>query len=156
MMPILPCTLCLYLPYCLLLQRVSTLLADNRRLRRQAMQLQLTAAGDNGSSAGQADAAALPQTQAALTATPIETQQQLVPVDEPQAVAAADAAGAQAEADAAAAAAAVEAAELREALMSAEQHVSVLSDENERLMDLSNGLRAENDGLKKALNLQVC
>lgn len=142
------------LPDCPLLQRVSMLLADNRRLRRQALQLQLQAAGETPSSTGQSEAAALPQTQAAPTATCDETQQQLVPVDEQQAVAAAaaDAAGTQAEADAAAAA---EAAELRGALVSAEQHVSVLSDENERLMDLSNGLRAENEGLKKALNLQV-
>jgi hypothetical protein len=144
------CTLCLYLSNCFLLQLVSTLLADNRRLRRQAMQLQLQAAGDSLSSAGQLDAAPLPQTQAAPAAT-LDAQQQLVPVDQPQAVPAAGAAGAQAEADAAAAAEAA----LREALRSAEQHVSVLSDENERLMDLSNGLRAENEGLKKALNLQV-
>lgn len=150
---------CLCLSTCLVLQRVSTLLADNRRFRRQAMQLQLQAAGDSPMPAGELDTAALPQTQAAPTATPNEAQQQLVPADQSQAAAeSAAAAGAQAEADAAAAAeAAAEAAELREALMSAEQHVSVLSDENERLMDLSNGLRAENEGLKalKALSLQV-
>lgn len=41
--------------------------------------------------------------------------------------------------------------QLREALAAAEDHVCVLTDEAERLMELSNGLRAENEGLKRAL-----
>lgn len=137
------------------------MLADNRRLRRQALQLQLQAAGGNTSAtpAGEQPDAPMLQAQASAAQPPSETQQQqqqqqLVPAGQGMAAAHVQATPADADANAdTEAAAAAEASELREALMSAEQHVSVLSDENERLMDLSNGLRAENEGLKKALNL---
>lgn len=148
---------------CPCLQRVSTLLADNRRLRRQAMQLQLqagTTAADSNT-AGTADSQAHPQgsqdavdalslAAAAGPASSQQQQQQLVAVDAMQ-----DAAVVAAETEADRAAAAAEALALRNSLEAAEQHVLVLTDENERLMELSNGLRAECDGLKKALNLQV-
>lgn len=87
-----------------------------------------------------------------------QLQQQLVAVDEQQgALAPAEAESSSPAAAAAAAdAAAAEAAELRDVLVSTEEHVCVLVQENERLMDLSNGLRAVNEGLKKALSTQVC
>jgi hypothetical protein len=122
------------------------------------MQLQLQAAGGNSSAtpAGELLDAPLLQAQAAPAQLSMDAQQQqLVPAAQGVPGAGVQATPGEADADAeAAAAAAAEASQLREALVSAEQHVSVLSDENERLMDLSNGLRAENEGLKKALNLQ--
>lgn len=39
--------------------------------------------------------------------------------------------------------------QLHGALAAAEQHLAVLADENERLMELSNSLRAENEALKR-------
>jgi len=126
------------------------------------MQLQLQAgtnAADNNT-AGTADSQAHPQggqdavdnlsLAAAAEPASSQQQQQLVAVDPMQAGAVV---AAEAEADRAAAAA--EALALRDCLEAAEQHVLVLTDENERLMELSNGLRAECDGLKQALNLQV-
>jgi hypothetical protein len=43
--------------------------------------------------------------------------------------------------------------QLQGALAAAEQHLAVLSDENERLMELSNSLRAENEQLKRSLQV---
>lgn len=129
------------------------------------MQLQLQAAGDTAILAeGQQGQAAAAQQQQLVAVDELtspqqphpQLQQQLFAVDEQQgALAPAEAESPSAAAAAAANAAAVEAAELRDALASTEEHVAVFVQENERLMDLSNGLRAENEGLKRALSIQV-
>jgi small-conductance mechanosensitive channel len=45
--------------------------------------------------------------------------------------------------------------QLQDALAAAEQHLAVLTDENERLMELSNSLRAENEQLKRSRQVRV-
>jgi hypothetical protein len=45
--------------------------------------------------------------------------------------------------------------QLQDALAAAEQHLAVLTDENERLMELSNSLRAENEQLKRSQQVRV-
>lgn len=90
----------------------------------------------------------LPNPQSTLQGGP------LVPVAGQDVVAADAAMGAELASAAAAEAAAAELSDMQEALSGAETRVAVLVDENERLMELSNGLRAENQGLKQALSLQ--
>jgi hypothetical protein len=121
------------------------------------MQLQLQAAGDSTMAVewqqGQPAAAHQLQLHTEPAFASPQQQKQLVAVDEQQGALAP--AEAESPSPAAAAALAAEAAELRDALASTEEHVAVLTQENERLMDLSNGLRAENEGLKRALTTQV-
>jgi hypothetical protein len=45
--------------------------------------------------------------------------------------------------------------QLQDALAAAEQHLAVLTDENERLMELSNSLRAENEQLKRSQQVRI-
>lgn len=159
-------------PCLAVVQRALVLLEDNRRLRRQAQQLQLQAAGEvwpahtaaqvSAQTAGtQQGQVGHPQPQQQNT-TQLQPQQQLqdgnVSRDHASAADGEPGATAAESSSALAAAAATgggDAEGLREALTEAEQHLAVLREENERLMDLSNGLRAENQGLKQALSVQV-
>jgi hypothetical protein len=144
----------------LAMQRVSTLLRDNRRYRRQAMQAQLAAlqaaaAGTSGLLPAQQPemaAAAAPAPAAAnelalpVNAQPMQSTLALPPSTSEQATA-----GELAQAGSSSSSQGV--LQLQGALAAVEQHLAVLSDENERLMELSNSLRAENEQLKRSLQV---
>lgn len=133
-------------PCFLHLQRVATLLKDNRHYRRQVMQVQLAAAAGPADSSSDQQALALPAT---------SHQHQLTPPGGSQTVPAGTAAADDSAADGNAAGTGLQGEgpsavgdALSESLADAQQQVLMLSDENEKLMELSNSLRAENERLK--------
>jgi hypothetical protein len=143
------------------LQRVATLLRDNRRFRRKALQVQAASAGHGRSAAAQAAAAATSELPTDVGA--LSDRQQLPMAAEgdsysPEALLltgsdaaplrAAAGSGQAAGVGADAATAKAEVSALSSALSNAEQELQLLSAENEKLMDLSNSLRAENHRLK--------
>ncbi|KAF6251200.1 hypothetical protein COO60DRAFT_1464478 [Scenedesmus sp. NREL 46B-D3] len=128
-------------------ERVSTLLRDNRHYRRQAMQAQLAAlhaaaAGTGSTPPQQAGPAAAAGPPMQLDMQPVQPTLAL-----PPATSNAAAAGVAAPPDSSS----QDVLQLRDALAAAEQHLAVLSEENERLMELSNRLRAETEQLKRSL-----
>lgn len=139
-----------------MLQRVATLLKDNRHYRRQVIQVQLAPAATAGTPADRE------RQQLALPEPAASGQQQMAQEAQsgtagavvPDATAVADDSP-DVDSPAATAAAAVELSQLRESLADAEQQLALLSDENEKLMELSNSLRAENEQLT-ALQVSVC
>lgn len=137
-------------------QRVSTLLRDNRHYRRQAMQAQLAALHAAAAGAGplpsqQAEGAAAA---AAAVAPAVQLMQQPAALGLPPGRSEAAAAGELVPGGGGGSRSSEQdVLQLQGALAAAEQHLAVLSDENERLMELSNSLRAENEQLKRSLQV---
>eukprot|EP00775_Hariotina_reticulata_P013530 gene13530-13656_t len=132
-------------------QRVATLLRDNRRFRRRAMQVQVAAAGGGGGATAELTSltdAQSDQQQLPLPAGGDGAKALLLAGSDTGLLSAADGAGQAALMGAEAAAAQAEVSALKSALSDAEQELQLLSAENEKLMDLSNSLKAENNRLK--------
>lgn len=147
----------------LVLQRVSTLLRDNRFYRRQALQAQLAVLHDTGAGMPavqqqqQQQLANLPVPGVSVPVhkdqgSPLASQQQqqqpegrLAMVSAPGGAACTPKELHQQQQQQVVS---CELQRLQDELAAAEQHLALLSEENERLMELSNSLRAENERLK--------